>query len=251
MPFQSGVELTLACGDVFPDAATPAKGDTGRPSAVFTSTVYEQGCFQGARSGSAEGARQRRVQHMWGRRTWRVQAERKREKKQAKKLQGKEEKDRRRSEGRQTRDPAKRGAAAVIADTVIDDSVEDTEALEEERRTLEMLLVRSMRRPSSPEAAAKWQWPLADAHRRLFDVHNGTVCLCMLEPAESAMELCISVHTVHAPGGHALGGTHVLERLTTGSSCGASCGSHGAVGERRPVPHRTSCAGQFLPRAHT
>eukprot|EP00892_Ulva_mutabilis_P000579 jgi/Ulvmu1/10521/UM064_0059.1 len=85
-----------------------------------------------------------------------VTAEKKREKKQAKRQQGKEEKDRKRGEGRQTRDSAKRGAAYVVVDAVADDTVDDAEALEEERRTLDTLLAM---RGGGDDAAAGSQTP--------------------------------------------------------------------------------------------
>lgn len=72
---------------------------------------------------------------------WPVQAERKREKKQAKRVQYKEEKERRRTEGRVPREAPKRSATAVVPDAVVDDTVDDAEALEEERRSLDMLEV--------------------------------------------------------------------------------------------------------------
>lgn len=90
-------------------------------------------CAERAAGGWAEICALARVRH--------VQAEKKREKKQARRIQGKEEKERKRSDGRQPRDTAKRGAAAVVVDAVLDDTVDDAEALEEERRTLDMLLV--------------------------------------------------------------------------------------------------------------
>lgn len=73
---------------------------------------------------------------------WALQAERKREKKQAKRLQDKEDKERRRTEGRVSRETFKRNAAAVVPDTVVDDTVDDADAHEEERRSLDMLEVR-------------------------------------------------------------------------------------------------------------